>query len=123
MTRRGPASNISTTLLLTAATKTSRPAASTHRNIQTHHRLKYGYWKDGATGAATTADDLEDAQELYWSVIRQCPPLPDCVFAYKRLKKARNEGITSDDTPAEPPPKRGKTAGVAPREIIDLTDC
>mmetsp|Transcript_7622 Transcript_7622/g.23550 ORF Transcript_7622/g.23550 Transcript_7622/m.23550 type:complete len:350 (-) Transcript_7622:25-1074(-) len=90
-----------------------RAASTTRRNVQTQHRLKYGYWSGGPNGAGATATDLKDAQDLYWTVVRLCPPLPDCVFAHKHFKKARNTSLqpaVASCADAERPPKRVKAA-------------
>ena len=101
-------------------------ATTTHQNVQTQHRLKYAYWHAGVSGTTQTALDLQESQKLYWNLVQQCPPLPDCVFACKRLKRKYN--MQPDSTGLELVKSKSKVIKVKPAdtdnkqpEIIDLT--
>ena len=54
------------------------------------NRLKHAFWAEGVKGAARKAEEIEQSQESYWSIVRRLPPLPDFVFAFKRFKRPRD---------------------------------
>ncbi|CAM9731626.1 unnamed protein product [Ectocarpus sp. 13 AM-2016] len=54
------------------------------------NRLKRAFWVEGVAGAARKAEEINRSQEPCWSIVRFLPPLPDFVFAFKRVKRPRD---------------------------------
>lgn len=67
-----------------------RTANTLHGNNLHMNRLKRAFWDEGVAGAARKADEINRSQEPYWNIVRLLPPLPDFVFAFKRVKRPRD---------------------------------
>lgn len=54
------------------------------------NRLKRVFTVEGLAAAARKAEEINRSQEPYWNIVRLLPPLPDFVFAFKRVKRPRD---------------------------------
>ena len=64
-----------------------RTSTTLHGNNLHTNRLKQAFWVEGVAGATRKAEEINRSQEPYWNIVRLLPPLPDFVFAFKRVKR------------------------------------
>jgi hypothetical protein len=74
-----------------------------HNNVWTH-RLVRAFRAGNGDNALR---DMEAARVRYTGVLRDVPPLPDCVFAQKRM---REEPVREREAPKQALPKRVRAA-------------
>ncbi|CAM9102230.1 unnamed protein product [Sphacelaria rigidula] len=67
-----------------------RTSTTLHGNNLHMNRLKRAFWGEGVAGAARKVEEINRSQEPYWNIVRLLPPLPDFVFAFKRVKRPRD---------------------------------
>ncbi|CAM9729775.1 unnamed protein product, partial [Ectocarpus sp. 6 AP-2014] len=73
-----------------------RTSTTLHGNNLHMNRFKRAFWDKGVAGAARKADEINRSQEPYWKIVPLLPPLPDFIFAFKRVKRPRD--LSKPDT-------------------------
>ncbi|CAM9951911.1 unnamed protein product, partial [Scytosiphon promiscuus] len=77
-----------------------RTSTTLHGNNLHMNRLKRAFRDKGVVGTARKAGEINRSQEPYWKIVRLLPPLPDFVFAFKRVKRPRESRKPETSQPA-----------------------